>query len=212
MHYLRTLQLCRMSAADGAGGSAGTAAPTAEGDAAKGKPSAGAEGKPDAATETPKTYTEAELQAEIDRVAGKVRSEEQKKNEKAIRDARTEGERFAKLSEDERRAAEEKEREEKVAAREEAVSRRELQANALVELGKRGLPVELADALVYTTAEALDASLKAVEKAFRAAVQKDVEDRMKGKEAPKAGGGAAAAPKTYSQAIAAGLKEQTGGK
>lgn len=80
-------------------------------------------------------------------------------------------------------------REDELEQREKAVSRRELRADAMEALEARGLPKALADAVCYDGAEAMRASMDAVETAFREAVQAAVEDRLRG-GSPEAGASA----------------------
>lgn len=105
--------------------------------------------------------------------------------------ARTEAERLAKMTAQQKAEHEAKEREEKIAARERAVTLRELKAEAYATLAERELPKELADVLDYSDADKCKASIDAIEKTYRAAVQAGVEERMKG-TTPKRGGGSGA--------------------
>ena len=73
------------------------------------------------------------------------------------------------------------------AEREQALARRELRAEALETLARKGLPASLADTLDYTDAEGVKSSLEGVETAFRSAVQRGIEERMRGKELPARG-------------------------
>ena len=65
-------------------------------------------------------------------------------------------------------------------AREAALVLRETRANAADMLRERGLPLGLLDALDCRDAERCQATLTAVETAFRAAVQQEVLHRMRG--------------------------------
>lgn len=69
--------------------------------------------------------------------------------------------------------------------REAAITRRELTAQAKVQLADKGIPTELAEILNLTDADACKQSIDTVEKAFQFAVEKAVEERIKGKEPPK---------------------------
>ena len=80
-----------------------------------------------------------------------------------------------------------------MARRERDVARRELAARAREALALRELPGELAGVLDYSGAEALDASLDSAERAFRAAVQRGMEQRLRG-EPPRSGGSDPARP------------------
>ena len=86
----------------------------------------------------------------------------------------------------ERRRAERERLEAGMAQRERDVARRELAAHAREALAARGLPGELAGVLDYSGQEALDASLDSAERAFRAAVQRGMEQRLRG-EPPRTG-------------------------
>ena len=77
-------------------------------------------------------------------------------------------------------------REDELNAREEALRRRELRAQTVEALAKKKLPAELADAIAYTDEETCRAGLAATERAFRTAVQKAVDERLRG-SVPNAG-------------------------
>lgn len=148
-------------------------------------------------------------QADMDKLAAKVRAEERKKAEEAIIKARTEGERLARMSEEEKAQAERERREAELEQREKALSLREMRATARDMLGEKGLPAELLDVLDYASADACKASIGSVESAFRAAVQKGVEERMRGRTPEKKSGGTDASAAYLTELRkAAGLKEQ----
>ena len=71
-------------------------------------------------------------------------------------------------------------REESLDERERRLRMRELRAETI------DLPAELADAIAYTDEETCRAGLTAVERAFRAALQRAVDERLRG-SAPGAG-------------------------
>ena len=64
--------------------------------------------------------------------------------------------------------------------REAAITRRELTAQAKVQLADKGIPTELAEILNLTDAESCKKSIETVEKAFQTAVEKAVEEKIKG--------------------------------
>ena len=176
--YLRTLQL-RRAAGDG-GGSA--VEPAAGGDTPPEQADKGAgDGKEPPAG---KTFTQAEIDALISQTIAKERA----KAEKAVAAAKTEAEKLATMTAEEKAEHERQAREDKLAAREAELTKRELRATALQTLAEKSLPAELADVLDYADADKCNASIGSVEKVFRAAVQKGVEERMKG-ETPTAGAG-----------------------
>ena len=71
-------------------------------------------------------------------------------------------------------------REEELDQRERELRMRELRAETVETLAKRKLPSELADAISYTDEETCRKGLAAAEKAFRTAVQKAVDERLRG--------------------------------
>ena len=77
-------------------------------------------------------------------------------------------------------------REESLDERERRLRMRELRAETIEALAEKNLPAELADAIAYTDEETCRAGLAAVERAFRAALQRAVDERLRG-SAPGAG-------------------------
>ena len=86
-----------------------------------------------------------------------------------------------------------------LAAREREIERRELRAQALERLAAQHLPALLAETLDYTDAQSMENSLEAMREAWTQAVQKGIEERMKG-AAPRTGG-VAVRPGTLREAI-----------
>ena len=132
------------------------------------------------ATPTAKTFTQDELNAIIDKRLERERKDAQARIDKAV----TEAQKLAKMSADERAEHERQELQKALAQREAEITKRELRAEAKSQLSDKGLPVELAEVLPYTDADTTNAALAAVEKVFRAAVEKGVTERLKG-NAPK---------------------------
>ena len=110
-------------------------------------------------------------QADLDRVVQQTIARERRRAEAALEAARAEAGR-----------AERERLEAGMAQRERDVARRELAAHAREALAARGLP----GVLDYSGQEALDASLDSAERAFRAAVQRGMEQRLRG-EPPRTG-------------------------
>jgi len=133
-------------------------------------------------------YLNAGGQSEFDRRVQKaVNTAVSKAQEKwaALQDEKlSEAEKLAKMTQAEKAQYMAQKREKELADREAAITKRELQAEAKNTLTGKGLPIELADVLVYTDADACNASIEAVEKAFTAAVQAAVNEKLKG-DAPK---------------------------
>ena len=101
-----------------------------------------------------------------------------KESQKAIEDAKTEAERLAAMSADEKAAAEKEKEEKALAQREAEITRRELRATALETLAEKELPKELIETIVLTDSDACKASIDSVEKAFRVAVETAVNKRL----------------------------------
>lgn len=100
--------------------------------------------------------------------------------QKAVDDALTEADKLKKMSSDEKAKYQEQKRKEALDKREKDITTRELKAQARETLAEKNLPKELINALNFDSAETCNASIEAVEKAFQSAVQKAVEDRLKG--------------------------------
>ena len=122
-----------------------------------------------------KKYTDADVNAIIDKKFAKWKQDLERKE--------TEAKKLAKMNADEKAKYEREKAERELADREAAITRRELAATA---------KETLASVLDYTDAESCQASIAAVEKAFSAAVNKAVESKLKGgapiPKAPEAGG------------------------
>lgn len=100
--------------------------------------------------------------------------------------AQAESQRVAAMSAEERAGYELSRREAELNQREKRLLARELKAMALEKLAERGLPRELADALPYDSEQACLNGLDRLERAFRAAVQQAVDERLRG-ETPVTG-------------------------
>lgn len=130
-------------------------------------------------------YTQAEVDAAIANRVNRVNRDVEKRIEEARQAARSEAEKLAKMNEEQRaehdrqeaeRAA--KAREDEITRREAELTRRELKATAMDELAKRKLPSGLLDILNYSDADACNASIATVEKAWRECVQQGVNERL----------------------------------
>ena len=133
----------------------------------------------------PRMYTEEEVKAKLDHHMAQYRKSESKRIEQAREEARSEAEKLAKMNAEQRaehdrqeaeRAA--KAREDEITRREAELTRRELKAAAMDELAKRKLPGGLLDILNYSDADACNASIATVERAWRECVQQGVNERL----------------------------------
>ena len=177
----------------GAGGGAGGAGGSA-GDAGAAGAEGGAGGAGDAgAGATPPSFDDflkdPKNQAEFDRRVAKAletnRTKMQADIETKLAEARTEAEKMAKMSADQKAQYEREKQAKELADREAAITRRELMATAKEQLQEKGLPISLASVLNYASAEECTASIDAVGKAFQEAVEKAVNDRLAGGKPPK---------------------------
>lgn len=124
---------------------------------------------------------QSEFDRRISRALETARGKWAQETERRIERARAEAEKLARMSGEERMAHDLALREAALNEREGAIARRELRAEAAKLIAERRLPPELADALCYESAESVNASLDAAERAFQSAVQCGVEERMRGR-------------------------------
>jgi DNA repair exonuclease SbcCD ATPase subunit len=127
---------------------------------------------------------QAELDRRISKALDTARSKWSQESAQQIEKAKTEAEKLARMTADQRAAHDREERENALTKREQDLMRRELRAEAAQEAARRGLPDKLLNLLDYTGADACKASLDAWESDFRAAVSDGIAARMKG-SAPK---------------------------
>lgn len=109
--------------------------------------------------------------------------------QKKIDDAKTEAEKLAKMNADQKAEYENQKKLDDLAKREKDITTRELKAQAYETLAEKGLPKELVEILNYSDAEQCNKSIEAVEKAFQTAVEKAVNDKLRGGNPPKGGAG-----------------------
>lgn len=128
-----------------------------------------------------KTFT----QEELDKIVQGRIAKERKAWEKHLEDEKTEAQKLETMSEKEKKKYQEEKRIKELDDREAAITRRELTAQAKVQLADKAIPTELAEILNLTDAESCKKSIEVVEKAFQSAVEKAVEERIKGREPMK---------------------------
>ena len=154
-------------------------------------------------------------QEDVDRIVAQRLSRAQRDADQRIARARNEGraeaERMARMTEAERREHDERiarEREQELSSREAELVRRELRTEAIDALTLKGLPRELEQLLNYADADACAQSIDALEKAFRSAVQKGVDERINQSRSPlPRAGGSARTAMLQRMRTAAGLKD-----
>lgn len=141
------------------------------------------------------------LQSQFDKLVGKALATHKSKWEK---EKGMTAEQLAEARTQEKvQALGEKDRE--LAQREQALYAKELRADALEALGKKGLPPTLIDCVSLMDAASMQTSVTNAEKAFRAAVDAAVKEKMKG-YAPSALGGDQTASHLAKFEAAIGLK------
>ncbi|MGL4571850.1 MAG: DUF4355 domain-containing protein [Clostridium sp.] len=106
-----------------------------------------------------------------------------------IEEAKTEAEKLAKMTAEQKAKYAEDKRIKDLESRERDITTRELKATAYETLAEKGLPKDLVEILNYSDAESCNKSIEAVERAFQNAVSKAVNEKLRGKEVPKGGQG-----------------------
>ena len=109
--------------------------------------------------------------------------------ERQVRGALDEALRLNGMSPEARAEYEARAREDDLTAREQALLRRELRSDARELLAEKGLPASLAEAVACENRPGMESAVRALEGAFRQAVQAEVEARLRG-VAPAAGAAA----------------------
>lgn len=139
-----------------------------------------------AQTQTGKTYSEAELSAEVDRRVQQAQKKWQADLEERLKSERDEGARLAKLSADERAKEEQKKAQEKFEKERLQYKREKLEFETTKQLAELKLPVSFASLLAGADAEATKANIENFQKEWDSALQNEIENKLKG-TAPKSG-------------------------
>jgi len=142
-----------------------------------------------------KTYTEEEVQEMLQKETDRRVSEAIKKREQTLREEmeeklkkeREEAERLAKLSEKEKEKELLEKNKKDLERWEKELKRKELLSDTKDILHDKGIPVKFADILVRDDAQNTHEKINDFEKEWQAAIDKAVEERVKGKT-PRAGG------------------------
>ena len=130
-----------------------------------------------------------DYQSEFDRRIAKALNTAQAKweanQQDKINEALTEAEKLRNMKAEEKAKYEENKRIKALEAREKEITTRELKAQAYETLAEKNLPKELISTLNFESADTCNASIEAVEKAFQSAVEKAINDRLKGNDPKK---------------------------
>ena len=124
-------------------------------------------------------------QEDVDQIVQGRVAKAEKAWKKQLEDEKTEAEKLAGMSEKDKKKYQEEKRVRDLDEREAAITRRELTAQAKIQLADKGIPTELAEILNLTDADSCKKSIDIVEKAFQSAVEKAVEQKLKGGNPPK---------------------------
>lgn len=119
-----------------------------------------------------KKYTDAEVDEIINRKYAKWQAEREAEENEAKK--------LAKMNADEKRKYDYEQREAKLLEREAEVLKKEMTSEAKTLLSERGLPLDLVAVVDLTNAETVLSSVNNIQQSFETAVQKAVEDRIKG--------------------------------
>ena len=128
---------------------------------------------------------QAEYDRRIQKAVNAAVTRAQEKWKALTDDKLSEAEKLAKMTKEEKAQYMQKKKEKELSDREAAVTRSELMAEAKNNLSDEGLPVELAEVLNYTDADVCKKSMETVKKAFQTAVEKAVDEKLKGGKPPK---------------------------
>ncbi|MGT2926866.1 DUF4355 domain-containing protein [Streptococcus cuniculipharyngis] len=140
------------------------------------------------AAETPteekqeRTFTRSDLRKMISAERAKWEAEQAD----ALEAAKSEGERLAKLSKDQRAKEEQDKRLAEIVEREQAIAAKELRLETRGILAEEGLPVAFLDIVLADTAEAVKDNIATLRQVFDEEVEKRVTDRLTQK-APRQG-------------------------
>lgn len=134
--------------------------------------------------ETPKTYTQEEVDALLQKEGDRRVTDALKKQERKNADRVREAEKLAQMNEQQKYEYQLEQREKAIAEKERALSLAENKNEASKILAEKGLSLSLVDFVVAEDAETMNANITLLEKAFKASVKAEVEKRL-GSSSPK---------------------------
>lgn len=147
-----------------------------------------------------RTFTRAEFGKAIAAEVAKARASWEAEQAEAIKKAKSEGERLAKLTKDERAKEEEAKRIQAIEERERALAIKEMRVATQTLLSEEGLPGEFIDFVIDKTAEATKEKIGTLRAIFDKAVEARVDERLTQK-APRKGTGPVSMTKAEIMAI-----------
>ena len=123
-------------------------------------------------------------QADMNELAGKVRGEERRKNEQAIKEAVAqaiaEERRQAQLTAEQREAEAKQKRDAELKAREDAITLRERRLTAQELLSQKKIPIDLVDFVVDLDENKTKENIERLAKTYNKSVENGVTDKLKG--------------------------------
>ncbi|HFU4210433.1 TPA: DUF4355 domain-containing protein [Streptococcus suis] len=125
-------------------------------------------------TKQERTFTRSDLSKMIAAERAKWEAEQVQ----ALENAKSEGERLAKLSKDERAKEEEQKRLDAIAERERAIAEKEMRIATLEILQDEGLPTEFLDVVLADSADQVKSNISNLRTIFDAEVEKRVDARL----------------------------------
>ena len=128
-----------------------------------------------------KVFTQDEVTAIVEARLARERSKAEKETEKKIESAIQEAERLAKLSEDERKQEAEEAKDKELEATKAELARVYLERDTMSRLAEEKIPSEFKDFLMGADAESTNENIKAFKPVLESMIQKQVEERLKGK-------------------------------
>ena len=133
---------------------------------------------------TPKTYTQEEVDKLLQQEGDRRVTEALKKAEKKNQDKVKEAQRLAQMNEQEKYEYQLQQREEAIKAKEKELSLAENKNEASKILSEKGIALSLVDFVVADDADTMKANIDLLDKAFKASVKAEVEKRL-GSNNPK---------------------------
>nr|DAN89538.1 MAG TPA: capsid scaffolding protein [Caudoviricetes sp.] len=125
-----------------------------------------------------RTFTRAEFGKAVAAEIAKARATWESEQAEALELAKSEGERLAKLTKDERAREEEAKRIQAIEEREQAIAEREMKMATMALLVEEGLPQEFLGHVLAPTAEEVKAKISDLRNVFDKEVEKRVNERL----------------------------------
>ena len=123
---------------------------------------------------------EKKLQAETDRRVNQALEKKQAEFQQKLESEKSEAQRLASMSAEEKKQEELSKKEKELAERESKIKRLELESQTKTEMATQGLPVEFTSYVMADDAETIKANIGEFKTAWEQAIEKAVEDKLKG--------------------------------